>query len=302
MHITVNGTRLYVDVEGPGLAVVAGELRSRPCLLGLHGGPGFDQGYLRPGLSALRDDVQLVFVDLRGQGRSAPEPAESCTLEQMADDVAGLCSTLGIARPVVFGHSAGGFVALQLAVRHPALASGLILCNTAGSLGPMEDPASPPGPLERGGAAAGAAATRLFSGDFSEQAGEDFDRLVLPFYAAPGHEHIPGQLMALSSLNPEIAAYFFQHLAPRYDLSSRLPAIDVPTLVIVGQHDWVCPPVAGRALAAAIPAATLVELPDAGHFSFSETPAAFLPAVRGHLNQISVDQPSDQRDLERVDA
>jgi proline iminopeptidase len=302
MHITVNGTRLYVDVEGPELAVVAGELRTRPCLVVLHGGPGFDQGYLRPGLSALRDDIQLVFVDLRGQGRSAPEPPESCTLEQMADDVAGLCSTLGIARPVVFGHSAGGFVALQLAVRHPAVAGGLILCNTAASLRPMEDPAPPPGPLERGGPEAGAAANRLFSGDFSQQAGEDFNRLVLPLYAAPGHEHIPGPLMALSSLNPEIAAYFFQRLAPRYDLSPRLAAIDVPTLVIVGQHDWVCRPVAGRALAAAIPDGTLVELPDAGHFSFSESPDAFLHAVRGHLDQISVGPPSDQRERERVDA
>ena len=75
MRITVNHTELYFDVEGPELALAGDELRPRPTIVVLHGGPGFDQGYLRPGLRALADDAQLVFVDLRGQGRSAPRPS-----------------------------------------------------------------------------------------------------------------------------------------------------------------------------------------------------------------------------------
>jgi proline iminopeptidase len=47
----------------------------------LHGGPGFDQGYLRPGLAPLSSEAQLVFVDLRGQGRSSRPPVQTCTLE-----------------------------------------------------------------------------------------------------------------------------------------------------------------------------------------------------------------------------
>jgi len=230
--------------------------------------------------------MQLIFVDLRGQGRSAAAAPESCTLEQMADDVAALCAALGIERPVVFGHSAGGFVALHLAVRHPQLAGGLVLCNTAASLRPTDDPAPPPGPLERGGAAAAAAAAQLFGGDVSPEAGEDFNRLVLPLYAAPGHEHIPAQIMALSTLNTEIAGHFFTTLAADYDVSSSLSTITTPALVITGAHDWVCPPAAGRFLAAGLPDATLVELPDAGHFSFSETPDPFLRAIRDHIHRI----------------
>ena len=94
----------------------------------------------RPGLPAPRpethstNDVQLVFVDLRGQGRSSPAPVEACTLEQMADDAAALCSLLGLEAPVVFGHSAGGFVALHLALRHPTLPASLILCDSAPTL------------------------------------------------------------------------------------------------------------------------------------------------------------------------
>jgi|SRR6266545_1191677 len=89
--------------------------------------------------------------------------------------------------------------------------------------------------------------------------------------------------MALSTMNPEIAAHFFRRLAPRYDVRPQLGTIISPTLVIVGRHDWVCQPAAGRALAGAIPGACLVELPDAGHFGFSETPAPFLHAVHEYL-------------------
>jgi proline iminopeptidase len=277
--IAVDETRLYFDVEG---AELDGRDR-RPTMVVLHGGPGFDQGYLRPGLRPLAAHAQLVFVDLRGQGRSDATPAESCTLERMADDVAALCGGLGIERPVVFGHSAGGFVALQLALRHPELPGALILCDTAPTLAPLPDEDPPPSLAQRGGPEAVAAAERMFGGDFSPESLEAFGRLVAPHYAAPDHADVPGRLLSLSTLNGEIAAHFFSALAPRYDVRERLAEIAVPTLVIVGRHDWVCPPAASRALAAAIPGARLLVLPDAGHFGFSETPEPFLAGVRGAM-------------------
>jgi len=283
MRISINRTTLYFDIDGPQLAVDGDGLRPRPTIVALHGGPGFDHGYLRPGLSPLASEAQVVFVDLRGQGRSAPAPAVECTLEQMADDVVALCAELGIERPIVLGHSAGGFVALQLALRHPGVAAGLILCHTSPTLRPLPDPDPPAGILSRGGPEAAAVAERLFGGDFSPETGEAFSRMVFPHYAAPGHEDVPGRLMALSELNAEVGAHFFTRLAPEYDVRPRLHEIAVPTLVIVGRHDWVCRPVAGHAIADAVPDAELVELPDAGHFGFSETPEPFLEAVRAHL-------------------
>ena len=150
MRVRIDDTALYLDVEGAELAVDGERLRRRATVVVLHGGPGFDQGYLRPGLRPLADEAQLVFVDLRGQGRSARSPVESCTLEQMADDVAALCDRLGIEHPIVFGHSAGGFVALHLALRHPELPCGLIVCDSAPTLAPLPDDDPPPGsPSER---------------------------------------------------------------------------------------------------------------------------------------------------------
>jgi pimeloyl-ACP methyl ester carboxylesterase len=90
--------------------------------------------------------------------------------------------------------------------------------------------------------------------------------------------------IALSGFVPEVAGHFFPNLAASYDLRPHLSEITVPTLVIVGREDWVCPPVASRILASSIPGAGLVEIADAGHFPFSEEPAAFRHAVTAFLD------------------
>jgi proline iminopeptidase len=85
-------------------------------------------------------------------------------------------------------------------------------------------------------------------------------------------------------VNARIAQHFFSELAPAYDLRARLGEITVPTLVVAGAHDWVCPPSASRVLAAGLPRATLCVLPDAGHFAFAEEPARFRAALAGLLS------------------
>jgi proline iminopeptidase len=286
MRIAVDGTELYVDVDGPQIEVRGQDVIERPTLLALHGGPGFDHVHLKPALGPLREHAQIVYVDLRGQGRSGRPPIETCTLEQTADDVAALCGRLGIERPVVLGHSAGGFVALHLAVRHPEVAGGLVLCSTAPTLEPISDGEPAPALADRAGPEATEVAARVFGGDMSPATMEEFARLVAPFYAGPAHMEVPLQLFPLSSFNPDVAQHFFQNLASQYDLRPRLGEIGVPTLVVCGAYDWVCPPAASRLLARSIPRAELLMLEDAGHFSFAEEPEWFLDAVAGFLGRI----------------
>ena len=284
VRVAVNETELYFDVEGTELAIANDVLRRRPTIVALHGGPGFDQGYLRPGLAPLSRLAQILYVDLRGQGRSAPAALDTCTLEQMADDVGALCGKLGIERPVLFGHSAGGFVALHLAIRNPALAAGLILCNTSPTLAPISDGLPPPpGLAERAGQEALAIASRFFGGDMSPETGEAFDKHVLPFYAGPSHMDLPGPLMALSGFNAAVGKYFFGTLARSYDLRQHLHKIAVPVLVITGRYDWICPPSASRAIATGVPGAKLIEFTESGHFTFSEEPEKFFASVSGFL-------------------
>lgn len=285
MRATLNGTEIYFDISSGGLKVAPGELLPKPTLIALHGGLGFDHGYLRPGIDALGDEVQIVYVDMRGQGRSGRPAWETCTLEQMADDVAALCEYLGIERTLILGHSAGGFIAMHAALRHPALVAGLILCSTSPTLHPIEEIGEPaPTLASRAGPDVLATAARIFSGEVTEETSAAFFEQVVPYYAAPDHMDIPARMLSLSGKEVAMMSHFMTVLAPRYDLRPQLPAIAGPALVMVGAYDWVCPPRASRAIAAGIPDATLVEFAGAGHFVFSEEPDRFRTAVIDFLN------------------
>jgi proline iminopeptidase len=282
MRIAVNGTELYVDVEGSALVPDGPGMRERPVIVALHGGPGFDHAYFKPALSAFAEVAQVVYLDLRGQGRSGRPPVETCTLEAMADDVAAVCCALGFDAPVILGHSAGGFVALHLAVCHPGLAGGLVLVNTAAATADMDGAMTRLEGLR--GPEARAAGERMFGGDFSPEAMAAFGRLVLPAYVHDPNTAEPiFAALARSTFAAEVAAFFFQQRAPHYDLRARLPDIVTPALVIAGASDWLCPPRAAEVIAAGMPRAELQIIPSAGHFSFAEQPACFAAAVRRFL-------------------
>jgi pimeloyl-ACP methyl ester carboxylesterase len=107
------------------------EMRERPTVVLLHGGRGtFDHPYFKPDFARLSNAAQVVYLDLRGHGRSHWGDPASWDFEVCADDVRDFCDTLGISRPVVYGHSVGGFVAMVYAARHPGHAAALVLQST----------------------------------------------------------------------------------------------------------------------------------------------------------------------------
>ena len=98
MRAKVRGTELYFDVDGMGLRPEASQMVERPVLFLLHGGPGGDHSGFKTQLAALRDVAQLVFIDHRGSGRSAPADHGTYTLDNNIDDVDALREHLGLAR------------------------------------------------------------------------------------------------------------------------------------------------------------------------------------------------------------
>ena len=84
MHVSVNGVRLFFDVEGAKPVPDGPGMRQKPTLLLLHGGPGFDHSIYKPAYSALADIAQIIYLDHRGNGRSEDGPRESWHLAQWA--------------------------------------------------------------------------------------------------------------------------------------------------------------------------------------------------------------------------
>jgi proline iminopeptidase len=131
MHVTVNGVRLFFDVAGEKLVADGPNMRKRPTVLLLHGGPGFDHSMFKPSFAPLAEVAQLIYLDHRGNGRSEHGYRSRWTLDQWGDDVRDFCDAVGIEQPIVLGYSFGGIVAQSYAVRHPDHPAKLVLYSTA---------------------------------------------------------------------------------------------------------------------------------------------------------------------------
>jgi hypothetical protein len=92
IQIDVNGTRLWFDVDGPALVPGGSEMRQAQRLCWYAGGPGtYDHWYFKPDVSRLSEHAQVVYLDLRGHGRSDWGDAATWRLETCADDIRTFC-------------------------------------------------------------------------------------------------------------------------------------------------------------------------------------------------------------------
>ena len=280
MHVDVNGTRLWFDVEGPSLVPDGPTMRARPTVVLLHGGPGsYDHSYLKPDFGRLADVAQVVYVDLRFHGRSARGNVDEWSFETCADDVRALCAELGIERPVVFGHSMGGFVAILYGARHPGHAAGLVLSSTNArfDLDRLVEG------VRRTAGAEAAEIARLDYGGEHEATNEEWARVFLAF----GPVALSTDELARRTQNRELGPPGME-LLRKLDLLAELPRIDRPTLVVVGELDGVTPVEASAEIAAGLrPELCRVEvIAGGGHFPWKESPEAYWAVVTDFVRSV----------------
>jgi proline iminopeptidase len=272
MHVEVEGTRLWFDVEGTKLVPDGREMRERPTVVLLHGGPGsFDHSYLKPDFARLAEVAQVVYLDLPGHGRSDwSDPAE-WSFEGCGDAVRAFCDILGIARPVVYGHSLGGFVVLVYALRHPGHARALVLQSTYArfDLGRIVEEFR-----RRGGDEVAATVERVYGGDSLSVTDEEW----APCWKLFG-PWVPGeQERACTSVNRELNAPGLE-LMSRFDVLDQLGLVECPSLVCVGELDPITPVDAAREIVDALPHGRLEVLRGAGHFPWRDVPDRYWPLL-----------------------
>ena len=272
MHTDVNGTRLWFDVDGPALVPDGSELRQRPTVVLVHGGPGvYDHSYFKPDFARLAGHAQVVYLDLRGHGRSAWGDAAAWSFEACADDVRGFCDTVGIDRPIVFGHSMGGPIVLLYGARHPGHAAGLIVQSGFARW----DPARMVEGFRRvAGDEVAEIAGRSYGGD--EVTEEEWARVFAAFGL-----HVPDEEReARTPQNLELNSHGME-LIRQLDVVDQLRRVDAPTLVSVGELDPVTPVAAAEQIVGAPPEgiAQLEVIAGAGHFTWLDAPDRFWPTI-----------------------
>jgi 3-oxoadipate enol-lactonase len=211
---------------------------------------------------------RLLRYDTRGHGRS-PVPPPPYTLADLGADVVALLDRHGIERASLCGVSLGGMVSMWLAAHVPERVDRLVLCSTSALLGPPE---------------AWAERAALVRRDGMEAVADSVvERWFTPAFAAARPEVVAGIRADLAASPPEGYAACCE-VVGAMDLRADLSAIRAPTLVIAAADDPSTPPEHARAIAAGIPGARLVLLPEGRHLVNIEAPDAVTPLIREHLD------------------
>ena len=274
--MSIRGVSLFVQVVGHGYPLAL-----------MHGGPGLDHTSLR-GLRPCADQFTLIFYDHRCNGRSEGAQVSSMTWDNLTADADALRQTLGFDKWAVLGHSFGGMVALEYALRYPQCLSHLLLMDTGGDTRWAQHNA--PEILEKRGysTAAVQAARRYFNGQLTPKevwpASIKFAR-AFNYNSnlwAMAREVVLGPHL---KMRPEATIFGFGRLLPGWTVMDRLSEIRVPTLVLAGRDDFLFPPEHQVALAGGIPNARLEIIERAGHEAPTERPAEVIRAVRDFMKE-----------------
>ena len=276
MLAPVNGTELFYTIHGSG----------RPIFV-MHGGLGIDHTAFRPWLDPLGDRYQLIFYDHRGNGRSE-RPASLADVDHgtWADDADALREYLGLERIVILGHSYGGVLGQEYALRYGDRLDGLILLTSL-----------PAWDYEDAILANVRARGTPEQIDFVENGIADLVtddeamrkiwQLILPLYFKDYNPEIGAAIDAKMSYSAAAFNRGFIECLPQFNLLSRLKEIVAPTLVISGRYDWITPVVeCGERLHAGLPNSEFVVFEESGHFPHVEEQDRFLTVVGDWLAKL----------------
>lgn len=246
----------------------------------IHGGLGLDHTYMRA-LDRLADVAELIYIDLRGNGRSPHTGIATHTLDGFADDLESVRRTLGHERWLVLGHSYGSFVALAYAMRHSTHTAGLITVGGAAAFDHAPRVVENLGRREQPEAAAALLAVLGQPARDDAHFAEVWPQ-ILPLYFHTWH---PRHLAAFADTRYAAAGYNRgNELLASYDLRGELARITSPALIVVGDDDFITPAdPCSAALRQSIAHSRLAVIEGAGHFPHLEQPAAFDAALRAWL-------------------
>jgi pimeloyl-ACP methyl ester carboxylesterase len=265
----VNGLTQAYEVAGSGPVCVAHS-----------GGPGINSDYLR--MPLLERYFTIVYLDPIGTGRSDLLPSGEYFMPTYAHFLGAVLDHIGESRPLVLGHSHGGMVVLELAMRDSGRFGGVIAYDTAPvyadelwNEAARQMTAFAARWPDRPEAAAAARAWHAGGRPRDDAAAEQkFLADILPAYFADYRRF----------LDPERPPALDITWDPNrnngtWSARNRLGAIDTPTLIICGDFDFVCPPRWSKEMRDAIPNSKLCELHESGHFGHQEQSRDFVSAV-----------------------
>lgn len=265
MNVSARGADLFYSKRGHG-----------PACLVLSGiGTRVYERMMPPQLSGR---LTLVYVDLRGSGRSTGDPTE-LTFDVLAADLEAIRVDLGIERTAVLGHSILGMLAIEYGRRCPDSVSHVIVAGTP-----------PFGDLAR--------VSAIAASFFEEDASEDRKRVLRDNMAAlaPGSSVMESVLAQTPTRffdarfdaaplfsdrigNPALLMHLMGTLGPAWDVTLDPGSLRVPILIAHGRYDYTVPSALWNDVVGILPSATVRLFDESGHHPFLEEPERFTAAL-----------------------
>ena len=257
-YLTTEHTRFYYQKFGSGPPAI------------MLAGMSLDTHYWDKVVDRLQNEMLSIPMDLRGSGRS-DAPRSTYSISQMADDVVNFIGEIRLEQPVLVGHSLGGFVALEVALKRPDLVKGLVLISTS-AVGK--------------GALLGTSsrAARLLSRTLGPL--EKIARATADIgFGSEAKKHgspITEEFVALRLARPPRGRGFVgqRAAAKEFDLRDKLSLIELQSAVLHGEEDEIINVKNGVFLASSLPRATFYRLHGVGHFPLLEVPDLVAQAIK----------------------
>jgi len=283
MQAKIRDTTIYFDVDGASLVSDGQRMYERPTAFLIHGGPGGDHTSQKARYGQLRERMQLVYFDHRGQGRSARRDPAKYTLDENVEDMEALRVHLGLNAIVSIGTSYGGMVAMAHAARYPDAVSHLVLIATAAHAGIIDR--SKQIVRERGTTEQVSVCEAFWGGliDTPEKMRHYFD-VMGPLYSCT-HSANPAPMSPEAILSPEALnrAYAPSGCMRNFDLRPELTCIKAPTLILAGRHDWICAPEFSAEIHQLVAHSDLRIFEHSSHSIARDEPRQLLDAIAGFL-------------------
>jgi 3-oxoadipate enol-lactonase len=228
-----------------------------------------DRSSFEPLAERIADQRRLILVNLPGFGKS---PAAGPAISDYADRIAALFDELALPPETdVLGNGLGGFVGLQLAIRHGLRFDRLVLVGSAIAF------------PEAGRATFRALADKVEREGMAAVTAAAMRRMFPESFIAAHRDVVAGREGVFERIDPAVFASACRALATM-DLDADLPRVRNRTLIMVGAQDEATPPALGRALAEKLAAADLIELPGLGHCPHIQDPDTFVAAIARFLD------------------
>jgi pimeloyl-ACP methyl ester carboxylesterase len=245
--INRDGVNIYYEDHGNGPAVL------------LSHGYSATTGMWKGQVEAFKDKYRVITWDMRGHGQSdSPDDPKAYSEAATCEDMAAILKHLGIQKAVIGGLSLGGYMSLAFNVAHPEMTRALMLFDTG------------PG----------------YKNPVSREGWNETSRKRAEVFEARGLDALGGsaEVRIAQHRSAQGLAHAARGMLAQFDsrIIESLDSIKVPTLVLVGENDT---PFLGGTdyMANKIPGASKVVIPNAGHASNIDQPAAFNAAVEQFL-------------------